>query len=392
MSLSVAAYNRPMRAQLLVLVVAMMGWSGGVGAQVVPERELFVSMLAPDSLEAQQAVIETAGGTIVLDLLNEVAPNHVAHFITTARAGAYDGTIFHRIVSLGIIQGGDPLSTDPAQAERYGTGGLGVLRFEPNDERHTRGAVSAVRVPGDLDSAGSQFFICISDQPALDGEYTVFARVVEGLDVAQELSTRVADANGVPAERLDIVRVTIRNRPEPEPEPFADISDSGLGAYHARLETSLGPIVFAFRPDLAPNHVRNFLRLADLGVFDGTAFHRVVPGFVIQGGFLPTRLAPLDVRQEGFVSSMAPEFSAERHVRGTLSMAHGDDPASATTSFFIVTEDSPTLDGQYTVFGHVVEGFEVFDRIEAVALDGEAPATRIDLASVAVVSAPPSAP
>ena len=334
-------------------------------------------------------MIETAGGTIVLDLLAEAAPNHVAHFITRALEGAYDGTTFHRVVSLGIIQGGDPLSTDPAQAERYGTGGLGELRFEPNDERHTRGAVSAVRMPDDRDSAGSQFFICISNQPALDGEYTVFARVVEGLNIAQELSTRPADAAGVPTARLEIARVTIRERPEPEPEPFVDVPDQGLGAYQARIETSLGPIALAFRPDLAPNHVRNFLRLAALGVFDGTAFHRVVPGFVIQGGFLPTRQGPLDLRQERFVQAMAPEFSPTPHVRGTVSLAHGDDPASGTTSFFIVTAPSPALDGVYTVFGNVVDGFDVLDRIEAAALDGETPVTRIDLTSVTVIPPAP---
>ena len=70
-------------------------------------------------------------GTVVIDLLPDAAPTHVAHFITRAREGAYDGTTFHRVVSMGIIQGGDPLSKDPAQAAKYGTGGLRVLRFEP---------------------------------------------------------------------------------------------------------------------------------------------------------------------------------------------------------------------------------------------------------------------
>ena len=374
---------------VLAGAMALVGAVDRAAAQAAPERAFFASKLAPEELADKQAVVATAGGTIVLDLLAEAAPNHVAHFITRAREGAYDGTTFHRIISLGIIQGGDPLSTDPAQAERYGTGGLGELRFEPNEELHTRGAVSAVRVPGDRDSAGSQFFICISDQPALDGEYTVFARVVEGLNIAQELSTRPANAAGVPAARLEIARVTIRDRPEPEPEPFVDVPNQGLGAYQARIETSLGPITLAFRPDLAPNHVRNFLRLAALGVFDGTAFHRVVPGFVIQGGFLSTRQAPLDVRQESFVRTMEPEFSPTPHVRGTVSLAHGEDPASGTTSFFIVTAPSPALDGVYTVFGSVIDGLDALDRIEAVQLDGETPVSRIDVTSVTVLPVAP---
>jgi peptidyl-prolyl cis-trans isomerase B (cyclophilin B) len=371
-----------------VLAAVLAAAAGPIAAQEMPAREFFTSPLAADELIDQQAVIETPAGTIVLDLLSDAAPNHVAHFIIRTREGTYDGTTFHRVVAGGIIQGGDPLSTDPAQAALYGTGGLGELRFEPNDQLHTRGAVSAVRVPGDRDSAGSQFFICISDQAALDGEYTVFARVAEGLNVAQELSTRPVDATGVPTDRLEMVRVTIRDRPPPEPEPFVDVSDLDLGGHQVRLETSLGPITLAFRPDLAPNHVRNFLRLAALGVLDGTAFHRVVPGFVVQGGFLPTRELPLDIRQEFFVQAMAPEFTTTPHVRGTVSLAHGDDPASGTTSFFIVTAPSPALDGVYTVFGNVIGGFDVLDRIEAVPLNGETPVTRIDVTSVTVLPAP----
>ena len=131
----------------------------------------------------------------MLDLLADAAPNHVAHFITRAREGAYNGTIFHRVIAMGIIQGGDPLSKDPAQSAKYGSGGLNQLRFEPNAEKHTRGAVSAVLVPGNRDSAGSQFFIAVTDQPALDGQYTVFARVVEGINVAQKISTAAGEGH-----------------------------------------------------------------------------------------------------------------------------------------------------------------------------------------------------
>jgi cyclophilin family peptidyl-prolyl cis-trans isomerase len=354
-----------------------------------PDGGRFVSALAPEALADQQAVIETVAGTIILELLEEAAPNHVAHFITETRAGRYDGTVFHRVIERGIIQGGDPLSVDPAQAALYGTGGLQRLDFEPNDERHLRGAVSAVRVPDDLDSAGAQFFICVSDQPALDGAYTVFARVVEGIAVAEALSLSAADAAGTPVARLEITRVTIRDAPPPEPEPFVDVPDAGLAGYHARIETSRGAITLAMRPDLAPGHVRSFLRLAALGVYDNTAVHRVVPGFVVQGGFLPTRTAPLTQRQEGFVRGLTPELSDAPHVRGTVSLARGDDPASGTTSFFIVTAPTPALDGVYTVFAEVIDGFDVLDVIEAVALDGETPVERIEVSTITILPAQP---
>jgi cyclophilin family peptidyl-prolyl cis-trans isomerase len=348
------------------------------------DPQFFTSTLPASEIQNKQAVIETSAGTIVFDLLADAAPNHVAHFITRAKEGAFNGTAFHRVIAMGIIQGGDPLSKDPAQKDKYGTGGLGVLRFEPNGEKHTRGAVSAVLVPGKRDSAGSQFFICITDQSALDGQYTVFARVVDGINVAQKISMTPADAKAVPSERIDIKSVTIREKPAPSAEPFATESVADLATYRATIETSMGNIAVEFFPDRAPNHVRNFLRLAQAGVFVGTAFHRVARGFVIQGGHLPTRKEPLNETQQAFVHNLQPEFSNTPHEKGTLSMARLDDPASANTSFFIVTARTPALDGKYTVFGHVVEGLDVVEKIEAVPVNGEAPVTRVEVSRVRV--------
>jgi cyclophilin family peptidyl-prolyl cis-trans isomerase len=347
-------------------------------------QTFFVSTLPPADVQNKQAVLETAYGTIVLDLLTDAAPNHVAHFITRAREGAYDGTTFHRVIAMGIIQGGDPISKDPAQKAKYGTGGLGVLRFEPNSEKQTRGAVSAVLVPGRRDSAGNQFFICITDQAALDGQYTVFARVAEGINVAQKISTLPAEMT-IPAERIEIKKVTIRDKPAPAPEPFVTETAEDLAKYRAVIETSMGNMTIELFADRAPNHVRNFLRLAQSGVYDGTAFHRVVRGFVIQGGYLPIRREPLDINQEKYVRPMQPEFNPTPHDKGILSMARGDDPASATTSFFVVTARTPALDNQYTVFGRVIEGLEVLDAIEAVPVNGETPVTRVDVTRVRVL-------
>jgi peptidyl-prolyl cis-trans isomerase B (cyclophilin B) len=352
-------------------------------AQVVPV--FFASPLALDEMRGKQAVLNTSLGTLVMDLLPDAAPNHVAHFILRAREGAYDRTIFHRAISLGIIQGGDPLSKDPSKTDNYGTGGLNVLRFEPNGESHTRGAVSAVLVPGNRDSAGSQFFVCVSDQVALDGQYTVFARLVEGIAVAQEISQAPTDAAGVMSDRVEIETVTIRDKPAPVPDPFSTETPEQLSSYRAVIETAMGPITLEFFADRAPNHVRAFLGLAQLGVYDGTAFHRVAKGFVIQGGYLPSRSEPLDERQQGFIRPLQAEFNNTTHDTGIVSMARGDDPGSATTSFFIVTAPSPGIDGQYTVFGRVVEGLDVVAKIEGVPLNGETPVTRVDVTRIRVV-------
>jgi cyclophilin family peptidyl-prolyl cis-trans isomerase len=347
----------------------------------------FVVLLLPGTVAAQsrqQAVIDTSAGTIVWDLLADKAPNHVALFIKTAQAGGFDGTAFHRMVRFGIVQGGDPVTKDPAARDKYGSGGLNQLKTEITDERMTRGAVAAVQVPGKPDSAGTQFFMVVSDQAALDGKYTVFARIVEGILVAQKISETPVDDKGLATERVVVTRVTIRDKPAETPEPFSTEPVEEIARYRAVLETSMGTITLSFTPDKAPNHVRNFLRLAQAGVYDGMAFHRVVKGFVIQSGHLPTRKEPLGERQQTYIRPLKAEFNDQIHELGTLSMARTDDPDSATSSFFLVTARAQALDGKYTVFGKVESGIEVVQKIEAVAVNGETPVERVELVQVTV--------
>ena len=344
----------------------------------------YTTPLTVAEMSGKQAVVTTSQGVFVIDLRPDVAPNHVGYFIKLAREGAFNGTTFHRVLRLAIIQGGDPLSKDPAKAKLYGTGGLGVLAPELNAERATRGAVAAVLQPNRPDSAGAQFFVCVTDQPALDGKYTVFGRVSEGMDVVQKISEMPASPEGAPAERIVIESVAIRDAPPPAPVPFSTETVAELARYRAVLDTTAGPVTIEFFPDRAPEHVRNFLRLAQAGVFDGTAFHRVVRGFVVQGGALNTR-GPLTEKQQALVHTLQPEFNDTKHVKGIVSMARGDDPASATTSFFIVTGNASSLDNKYTVFGQVVDGMAVVDAMDQAPVNGEAPVTRIELTGVRLV-------
>ncbi len=333
----------------------------------------------------QQAVLETAQGNIVLDLLNDYASEHVAVFIKTARAGEYDGTTFFRLIRYGLIQGGDPLTKDPAARARYGSGGLNLVKAGKTDEKHTRGAVSAVQIPGKPDSAGTQFFICLTDQAALDGKYTVFARVAEGIMTAQKISEGAVDDKGLAVDRIVVTKVTIRDKPAATPEPFSTEPLEALAQYRAVLETSFGDVTLSFTPDKAPMHVRNFLRLAQAGVYDGMSFHRVVKGFVIQSGHIPSRQTPLDETQQRYVRTLKAEFNDQIHDLGTLSMARLEDPDSGSSSFFIVTARTTALDGKYTVFGRVESGLDVVRKIEAVAVNGDAPVQRVELRKVRLV-------
>jgi peptidyl-prolyl cis-trans isomerase B (cyclophilin B) len=175
----------------------------------------------------------------------------------------------------------------------------------------------------------------------------------------------------------------IRDTPPPEPVPFAADTPAQLSQYRAVLDTTAGPITLEFFGDKAPEHVRNFLRLASAGVYDGTTFHRVVKGFAVQTGAMTSR-GPLTEKQQALVHNLQPEFNDTKHVKGIISMARGDDPASATTSFFIVTGDGSSLDGKYTAFGRVVDGIAAVDAIEQAPVSGETPVDKIELKRVVI--------
>ena len=137
------------------------------------------------------------------------------------------------------------------------------------------------------------------------------------------------------------------------------------------IKTDFGSIKFSLLPDIAPETVRNFLELAKSGFYNGTLFHRVIPGFMIQGGDPNTKNPDKSTWGQGGPGyNLKAEFNSRSHLRGIVSMARAADPDSAGSQFFIVTSDSTFLDKQYTVFGEVVDGMEVADKIVDLPRDG----------------------
>ena len=139
----------------------------------------------------------------------------------------------------------------------------------------------------------------------------------------------------------------------------------------AIIKTGFGNIKFNLVSDIAPETVRNFSQLAKSGFYNGTLFHRIIPGFMIQGGDPNTKNPDKSTWGQGGPGyNLKAEFNSRSHLRGIVSMARATDPDSAGSQFFIVTSDSTFLDRQYTVFGEVVEGMEVADKIVNLPRDG----------------------
>jgi peptidyl-prolyl cis-trans isomerase B (cyclophilin B) len=259
------------------------------------------------------------------------------------------------------------------------------LKQELSDLPLKRGTIVAFPLPGKPDSAGSQFFICVGDQFQLNGQFTAFAYVADGMDIVEKISTTPTDDKRMATERVEIKTVTIRRIPPPPPPvapPFSTETLDELKSFQLAIETSLGKIVVELLPDKAPNHVRHILRLASLGAFDQTAVHRVAPGFVIQLGDLNTRKEPVTQKTNEFVVPIRAELNDVKHEAGIVSMARGNEIDSALTSFFIVLGPQPALNGTYTVFGRVVEGMDVVRKIEGVPVQGETPVTRVEVSSM----------
>jgi len=174
-----------------------------VGAVVVKTNLLSAADKGSNS-KAPKAIIKTKFGDMEVIFFPDQAPKHVENFVSLAKSGFYNGTIFHRVIPGFMIQGGDPNTKDPSKPETYGMGGPNQrLNAEFNDISHRRGILSMARTR-DPNSAGSQFFIVVKDSNFLDRQYTAFGEVVKGMEVADTIVNLPRNARDLPTERVEM--------------------------------------------------------------------------------------------------------------------------------------------------------------------------------------------
>jgi peptidyl-prolyl cis-trans isomerase B (cyclophilin B) len=178
-------------------------WIALLGVLLCTGRSTYVEAQTAAGKDTK-AIIDTKFGSMEIRFFPDKAPKHVENFITLAKSGFYDKTIFHRVIPGFMIQGGDPNTKDEKDKSRYGMGGPGHrVNAEFNDRPHVRGTVSMARSQ-DPNSAGSQFFIVVKETPHLNGQYTVFGEVVKGMDVADKIVSQQRDGRDNPLERIEM--------------------------------------------------------------------------------------------------------------------------------------------------------------------------------------------
>ena len=343
---------------------------------------LFASCGDSDSSSAADSKTSSAAassgskeGSFVITLYADKAPITCENFEKLVKDGFYDGLTFHRIVDDFCAQGGDPNGDGTGGSEEKIKGEFSENGVE-NDLSHTEGVVSMARSQ-DMDSASSQFFVCLSDKytSVLDGKYAAFGKVTEGLDVVKDFQNVERTTGGDGAQSYPIQPITIVKAEM--------IDDDEDGNHRAQFTVSYTTGAKEVNPDdyteqtaeftavlykdKAPITCENFEELVSSGFYDGLTFHRVVDGFMAQGG------DPTGTGKGGSGKTIKGEFSANgvendlKHKKGTVSMARSGNPDGASSQFFICYETCDFLDGNYAAFGEVTEGMDVVDGFTTVS-------------------------
>ena len=352
-----------MRKTLILLLISMLVLTLLAGCSK-PPQDPEVPRLAGEKLDPLNpvAIIEMeAGGVIEVELYRDVAPNTVRNFIHLANKGFYNGLDFGLLLPDLLIIGG----LSPEGEPRYRIPGEFSANGFTNDLSHTRGVITMYN-GGHPDSASSEFMIMVKDAPHLDGHYATFGNVILGMDVVDRIAAGPSDEEGralEPREIIKLVTVDAVGQAYEEPEKVEEW-DTTLPNPVVTLEIEAGGVItIELYPAIALNTVRNFVDLVQNGYYDGLKFHRIIPGFMAQGG------DPLGTGSGGPGHYIYGEFALNgimntlSHDRGVISMARGEHPDSAGSQFFIMVAPNPGLDGAYAGFGKVIEGMEIVDRI-----------------------------
>jgi cyclophilin family peptidyl-prolyl cis-trans isomerase len=307
-----------------------------------------------------RAHFTTTAGDFVVELTPTLTPATVANFTQYAEDGFFDGTVFHRVVRGFVVQGGGYELGITAKA-----GPAAITREAGAALTNTRGRVGLARDDaGDPNSASTQFYINLADNPERDPQngdpgYVVFGTVSAGLDVLDAMAAvPTAPTDEFPA--LPATDIRVRSAVV---EPNADDANRP----RVRFDTTAGEFVIELDLLAAPQTAAHFRNVVGQGYYTGTLFHEVRPGALVQGGGFARRLEEKETR-DPIVNEARAGLS---NARGTIAMARTEDPNSATSQFFFNLVDNsllnPTLQqAGYCVFGAVVEGIDVIDAIGAV--------------------------
>ncbi len=318
--------------------------------------------------ENYSAIVETNRGSFRILLDYDNAPVTVNNFVFLVEKKFFNGLSFHRLIPNFVAQTGDP--TDSADDARDGPGY--ELSDEPNENRNLIGTISMAKVPGTM-SFGSQFFINLKDNPALDFDsgnndlYYPFGSVVDGLEIVRSLTQ---------GDIIDSITITREGRAMSKSFSMAEqIIDAEVNNYEATIRTAKGDIKIFLFAESAPNTVNSFVFLAEQGYFDGIAFHRIVPDFVVQGG------DPTGSGSGGPGYETEDEPNEKRNTVGRLSMAKVGGSSSFGSQFFISLVDNRGLDfdngltDKFYPFGEVISGMDIVralvqgDVIESVTIE-----------------------
>lgn len=371
-------------------------------AELEPAQRNGVYSQAPDMAIDPDAIylatMTTAKGDVVLELFSQEAPVAVNNFVVLAELGFYDQMPLYPVAPPAAVLTGDP------SGDGMGSPGYDVAAeiLIPN----LAGTMGYLRLPDQVNperlSNGSQIYIALEPVPDIDGVYAAFGQVIEGLDVLQQIEM------GDVIEMITISQADERVAPTPPPPtptptPFAPTSadDRPLAAidpaervdyfntapameleegadYVARITTDVGEIVVDLFEEQAPLTVNNFVVLANLGFYDNTMFHRVIDGFMAQGG------DPSATGSGGpgyvFGDEIVPELVFDK--AGLLAMANAG-PGTNGSQFFITFDAADWLNGQHTIFGQVIEGEDLLSEIQRRdPADPSAPATMVETITI----------